>query len=112
MAGEAPPVLYVSYLQQPQTFPGGYVATHLRQDLVIRTTSAIGAVTESLTKAVRRIVAEVDKDQPVYDVMTMEQVFSKSIFLWQLFMKLVGLFAGMALILAAVGILWRDFLFR
>jgi hypothetical protein len=44
--------------------------------------------------------------------MTMEQVFSKSIFLWQLFMKLVGLFAGMALILAAVGILWRDFLFR
>ena len=80
------------------------MATHLRQDLVIRTATAVQAVTESLTVAVRRIAAEVDKDQPVYDIMSMEQVLSKSVSSWRVYMQLLGVFAGMALILAAVGI--------
>ena len=36
--------------------------------------------------------------------MTMEQVLSKSVSSWRVYMQLLGLFAGMALILAAVGI--------
>jgi hypothetical protein len=96
--------LYVSYLQQPDTYPGGYVATHLRQDLVIRTITSAQGVSESLTAAIRRIAADVDKDQPIYDVMTMEQVLSKFVSPWRFYMQLMGLFAGVALILAAVGI--------
>jgi predicted permease len=103
-ARDTPPALYVSYRQQPDTYAGGYVATHLRQDLVIRTMAPVRGVTESLTAAVRRIVAEVDKDQPVYDVMTLEQVLSKFMSPWRFYLQLMGLFAGLALTLAAVGI--------
>lgn len=52
----------------------------------------------------RRIAAEVDKDQPVYDIMTMEQVLSQFVSPWRFYMQLMGLFAGMAVVLAAVGI--------
>ena len=103
-ARDTPPALYVSYRQQPDTYPGGYVATHLRQDLIIRTITSAQGVSESLTAAIRRIAADVDKDQPIYDVMTMEQVLSKFVSPWRFYMQLMGLFAGVALILAAVGI--------
>jgi putative ABC transport system permease protein len=49
-------------------------------------------------------VAQVDKDQPAYDFMTMEQRLADSIALERFMMRLFGVFAGLALILAAVGI--------
>ena len=57
-----------------------------------------------LTGSIREAIHEVDKDQPIYRVMTMEQVVSNSVLQKRFAMVLLGIFAGVALLLAAVGI--------
>ena len=59
---------------------------------------------ESLTASVRRAVQEVDPNQPVYNVQTMEKVVSDSIATQKLSMMLFIIFAVVAVVLAAVGI--------
>jgi putative ABC transport system permease protein len=54
--------------------------------------------------AVRRAVWEVDHDQPVVQVRTMENVISESMWRQRVSASLLGAFAGIALVLAAVGI--------
>src|SRR6185295_12278069 len=46
----------------------------------------------------------VDSAQPVYDVKTMAQIVGDSVSQPRLYMLLLGIFAGIALVLAAVGI--------
>jgi putative ABC transport system permease protein len=58
----------------------------------------------SLAAAVRKAVWELDKDQPVSDVRTMEEVLSGSIARQRFSTLLLGIFAALALALAAVGI--------
>lgn len=68
--------------------------------LVIRTV----AEPMSLAAAVRRELVAVDQDQPVYNLKSMERVLSESISARRFIMWLLGLFAAIALILAAMGI--------
>jgi len=58
----------------------------------------------SLTSAVRETVRNVDKDQPVYKVRTMEQLLSTSLAQRRLAVILLGVFAAVAMMLAAVGL--------
>ena len=58
----------------------------------------------SIAAAVRNQVKEADKDLPVSNIRTMDQLISQSIAPWRFNMLLLSLFAGIALILAAVGI--------
>ena len=58
----------------------------------------------SLAATVRKAVWEVDKDQPVSDIRTMEDILSESIARQRFSMLLFGIFAVVALVLAAVGI--------
>ncbi len=58
----------------------------------------------SLTEPIRRAVASIDRDRPLYAVRTLEQVMARSIWQSRLFAWLVGVFGGVALVLAAVGI--------
>jgi len=58
----------------------------------------------SLAAAVRRRIQEIDKDQPVYDVATMEQLLTKSIAQSRFSTLLLGIFALLALTLTAVGV--------
>jgi len=58
----------------------------------------------SLASSLRTIVAGIDNKQPVYSIMTMEQRLSNSVAPRRLSMLLLGTFAGLALILSAVGI--------
>ncbi len=58
----------------------------------------------SLTAAVRREVLAVDKDQPITDVQTMEQNIAGWVAQPRLTMWLFGIFAGAALLLAAIGL--------
>jgi putative ABC transport system permease protein len=58
----------------------------------------------SLAGAVRRRVSERDSDQPVFDVQTMEKIISDSVAGRRFSMLLLGVFAGLALVLASVGI--------
>jgi putative ABC transport system permease protein len=58
----------------------------------------------SLATTVRKTVWEIDKDQPVSDIASMETIVSESVARQRFSMLLLGVFAGLALALAAVGI--------
>jgi putative ABC transport system permease protein len=58
----------------------------------------------SLTPAVREAVATIDKDQPVFNVNTMKQLVDDSVASRRITLILLGLFSGLALVLAAIGI--------
>jgi predicted permease len=57
-----------------------------------------------LANTIREQVLAVDRDQPVSDVRTMEQVFEATMGQRRLTMVLLGVFAGVALLLSLVGI--------
>ena len=101
---ETPAYMYASYLQQPAVFPGGVARAHLRKDLVVRTASGLAGGGTNLASTVKKAVEEIDPDQSVANIMTMEQVLSESIGDWRFYMQLLGIFAGVAVLLAAVGI--------
>lgn len=58
----------------------------------------------SLSAVVRKTVWEIDRDQPVSNIRTMEDVLSDSIARQRFSMLLLAVFAALALVLAAVGI--------
>ena len=84
------PQMYVPYSQDPSA--SMYVA--------IRTASSPGA----LASAVRQGIFRLDKNLPVENLMTMEQVLASPTVLAKFYTSVLGLFAALALILAAVGI--------
>jgi putative ABC transport system permease protein len=85
------PQMYLSYKQ------AGFFAP---RDLVVKTT----VEPSSLVSAVRKTVWEIDKDQPVASISTMDTILSESIGRQRFSMLLLAIFAGIALVLAAVGI--------
>ena len=58
----------------------------------------------ALAAAIRSEVQAIDKDQPVYDIQTMQQVRSQSMMAYSFGGTLMTIFAVVALVLAAVGI--------
>jgi putative ABC transport system permease protein len=98
--GDPPPIMYGSYRQHVTDYPGGGYTVHLRKDLLIRTVSD----PMSLAGTVSKIVAQVDKDQAVFGIKSVEQDLSDSLATQRFWMRLFGIFAGLAVILAAVGI--------
>jgi len=68
--------------------------------LVARTTSD----PHELSAAVRREVAQIDRDQPISEIATMEEVVAESIWQPRLYATLFAVFAGGALVLALIGI--------
>ncbi len=87
---EAQPEWYRSYLQTPST----------GMSLAVRTQPK----PLSLAALIKREVQAIDKDQPFAAARTMEQLLSASLGWWRFMMALLGLFASLALVLAAVGI--------
>ena len=57
-----------------------------------------------MAASVRRAVWEIDKDQPVSNIQTMDAILADSIARQRFSMVLLALFAGVALVLAGVGI--------
>src|SRR6185437_2530381 len=90
LATEVMPEAYFPYKQGPENFMG----------LVVRTASD----PVSMIPAIRNQVLSIDKDQPVSDIMTMEQRLAKSVASSRFVMLLLGSFSVLALGLAAVGI--------
>jgi putative ABC transport system permease protein len=68
--------------------------------LVARTTND----PRSLTRAIREQVLAVDKNQPVYDIQTMDERVARSLDERRFAMLLLGIFSGFALVLAAIGL--------
>jgi putative ABC transport system permease protein len=89
--------LYFPYVQVPDLFLAPMVEG---MTVVARTHSdPAGLIAE-----VKKQVLAVDKDQPVNNIRTMEQVIAASISQQRFSMLLLGLFAVVAMVLAAVGI--------
>jgi putative ABC transport system permease protein len=88
---EIKPQMYVSY-QQIVFFP--------MRDLVVKT--EVDPL--SLAATVRKTIWEIDKDQPVSNIRTMDQIASESVSRQRFSMLLFAIFASIALLLAAVGI--------
>ena len=87
---EPPGEFFVSYLQHPS-----YSMT-----LIVHATSDPA----SLAGAVRSKLQEVDRNQPVFDVATMEERFSQAVAPQRFNALVLVIFAGMAVILAGVGV--------
>jgi putative ABC transport system permease protein len=85
--------IYVPYAQERRVFMAP-------RDLVVSTK----ADAASVVGAVRQAVWSVDKDQPISNVQTMDQVVAASISKERFETLLLGLFAGLALLLACVGL--------
>jgi putative ABC transport system permease protein len=58
----------------------------------------------SVTQAIRQAVRSVDRDQPLSQIRTMDELLDQSVGQRRLAMLLLGLFAGIALLLASIGI--------
>jgi predicted permease len=68
--------------------------------LILRSAGPPGALVQPLREAVR----SVDPEQPLFDVMTLDQRVHLSLTGRRVPMQLIGLFAALALVLAAIGI--------
>jgi predicted permease len=89
--------MYSNYNQIPDQFFAQVTRT---MSLVVRTSSE----PLSLAAAVRGQVLEVDRDQPIYNLKLMDELISGAVSQQRFAMMLLAVFAGVAMVLAAVGI--------
>ena len=82
--------LYLPHAQAPTTAMSLAIKTRLEP--------------RTLANSVQREVIAVDPEQPVWSIRTMDELMATSVMRRQLIMTLLTLFAGIALMLAAVGI--------
>jgi predicted permease len=92
LRADSEPEVYLSYMQDPFQWP--YLS------LLVRA----GSNPVKLFPSIQQAVWMVDKDQPLSNPITLDQVRSHSIAQPRIAALLLGLFAGAALLLAAVGL--------
>jgi putative ABC transport system permease protein len=97
---DSEPTMYVPEPQQNRTDAECWMQPRTRVSFVIRTASE----PMSLAAAARKAVWEVDPDQPIESITTMEQSVSDTLKERRFYLLLLGIFAAVALILATVGI--------
>ena len=90
---EMKPAVYLNYPQTPDTWASP-------ERLVIRTK---GEPT-SIVNAARAVIANIDPEQPVSDVETIDQIIDENVADREQQMDLLGAFAGLSLLLASIGL--------
>lgn len=86
----AQPAVFVPYMRDPWVFAVFVVQTHLDPT--------------AIASAVESAIHSVDRDQVLFNVRPMTEVVSQSLSPRRLKMLLIGAFAGLALVLACVGV--------
>ena len=89
LATSSPPEVYIPFSQAPNS----------DMTLVVRTEKA----PKTVIPAVKGIVATLDKDQAIDKVTTMESLLAQSVAQPRFYSLLLGIFANLALLLAAIG---------
>jgi putative ABC transport system permease protein len=89
------PEMYVPYQQFPWLMEGP-------KHLIVRTSATVKP--ESLVRAVTREIDRLDNSQPVTDIATMEEIAQEPLKQARMVMSLLASFAGLALVLSALGI--------
>ena len=97
---EVSPLIYGSYHQHGQDYPADLYMGHLWKSITIRTTGDPLSLVGPLEKA----VAEVARDQALFGIQTLEQGLGEWLSFPRFQMNLFGIFGGLSLVLAAVGI--------
>jgi putative ABC transport system permease protein len=90
------PQVYLPHAQDPDASYTWYSP----KDLVVRTSTP----PSSLVPALRRIIREIDPEQPISDVRTMDEVVAEQTASRRVQVRVLGAFAAIAFLLAGVGI--------
>jgi putative ABC transport system permease protein len=99
LGADAPAVMYVPIAQQNDGL-NRLMVRLLPISLVVRSTQPVGALARTVTE----VVQTVDPVQPVSDVRTMTEIVSRSLGSDRFNTLLLGALAGLAVLLAAVGL--------
>ncbi len=86
------PDVYATFAQQAQGFLNMYLTVRASGD------------PRALVPAIRRVVSELDRDQPVANISTMQETVSLAVAQPKMETELLALFGGVAMLLAAIGI--------
>jgi putative ABC transport system permease protein len=92
--------LYVPFVQMPLHLQGPFNGLRMQMTFVLRTVGE----PMSLMPTMRRAVAGIDPNRPLVDPKTVERHMAEQVQYPRYYSMLLGLFAGVALTLAAVGI--------
>jgi len=93
-------MVYVPYTQQTPKWMGPYWGDRAGMYFILRTAGK----PESLVPAMRRAVAEVDPNKPAGNIRTVENYLDRQVQYLRLYILLLGIFGGVAAVLAAIGI--------
>jgi putative ABC transport system permease protein len=94
------PLVYVPHLQQPARWLGPGWNARSGMYFILRTTGD----PMKLVPAMRQALADVDRDKPASSIRTVEQNLDQQIQFVRLYVLLLGIFGGVAAVLAAIGI--------
>lgn len=94
------PIIYIPYFQQATVYTDLQVGFRMRMYFVARTRGD----PLSLSPAMRRAVWDADADAAIKRILTMDRLVAESLSGRRFFSVLLGIFAGVALFLASVGI--------
>jgi putative ABC transport system permease protein len=89
--------LYIPYLQVPD-----FLLTRMTESVTMVARTSTDPLT--IAPEVKNQVLAIDKDTPLHSVQTMEQIVAASLSKQRFSMLLFGIFASVALVLAAIGI--------
>jgi putative ABC transport system permease protein len=89
---EADPIVYIPHRQNPTLTSG--------MALIARTRAGAAGVAQTLREEMRAV----DPDQALFNIRTLDEVMGQQRFLYRVFGTMFSVFAGIALILAAVGL--------
>jgi predicted permease len=100
MQKEPSPTIYVPHVQQTARWMGPQFADRAGMCFLLRTAGN----PLKLVETVKRAVAEVDPNRPAANFRTIEQNLSQQTQFLRLYILLLGIFGGIAAVLAAIGI--------
>jgi putative ABC transport system permease protein len=100
MQQEPVPTIYVPHVQQTARWMGPQWNDRAGMSFVLRTSANPTALVET----VKRAVADVDLTRPATNFRTVEQYLSQQTQYLRLYILLLGIFGGIAAVLAAIGI--------
>ena len=84
----------------PARTVSGWTEARVHKSLIVRSRFT----SKELLESVRKTISELTPDSAVFGVTTVQQTVSDSARLWSFLSQLLGVFASLALLLAAIGI--------
>jgi putative ABC transport system permease protein len=94
------PIIYVPYTQQTPRSIGPYWNDRAGMFFILRTADKPTAI----VPAMRRAVADVDPNKPAGNIRLVEEYLDRQVQYLRLYILLLGIFGGVAAVLAAIGI--------